>query len=282
LRESIVHGEEELALFLLRLRQAGRPEEQISRLEQLSAGSKRRSAWKQDPFRGNSARLRASKAASAPASAPAAASAAACAPDTAPDSARPSHPPKPSFAHIYATDAAANAATLAAAIANAEAVAATEAAALLASASAPGAAPASAPASGPRFANEAWEQIQRHATVQPAQAAAPACAPACAPAIAQLPVDEPLLDRAAGGASDAAARASTGVRSWKVRDVEVWLHGLGLEEHTQAFARHRVDGALLLQIDEPDLSDELGVASRLQRKRLLTAIRDLGSQGPVS
>ena len=287
MQESIVHGEEELAQFLLRLRQAGRPEEQISRLEQLSAGSKRRSAWKQDPFRGKPARLGASKAASAPASAPAAASAAACAPDTAPDSARPSHPPKaPSFAHIYATDAAANAATLAAAIANAEAVAATEAAALLASASAPGAAPASAPASGPRFANEAWEQIQRHATVQPAQAAAPAsapaCAPACAPAIAQLPVDEPLLDRAAGGASDAAARASTGVRSWKVRDVEVWLHGLGLEEHTQAFARHRVDGALLLQIDEADLSDELGVASRLQRKRLLTAIRDLGSQGPVS
>ena len=41
------------------------------------------------------------------------------------------------------------------------------------------------------------------------------------------------------------------------------------------------DGALLLQIDEADLSDELGVASRLQRKRLLTAIRDLGSPGPV-
>ena len=56
---------------------------------------------------------------------------------------------------------------------------------------------------------------------------------------------------------------------------------MGLAEHAQAFARHRVDGALLLQIDEADLSDELGVASRLQRKRLLTAIRDLGSPGPV-
>ena len=292
LQESIVHGEEELALFLLRLRQAGRPEEQISRLEQLSAGPKRRSAWKQDPFRrGKSARLGASEAASAPASAPTAASAAASTPDTAPDSARPSSPPKaPSFAHIYATNAAAKSASLAAAIANAEAVAAAEAAALLASASAPGAAPASAPASAPaaapRFANEAWEQIQRHATGQQAQPAAPASAPASAPAgapaIAQLLVDEPLPDRAAGGASDAAApRASTGVRSWKVRDVEAWLHGLGLAEHAQAFARHRVDGALLLQIDEADLSDELGVASRLQRKRLLTAIRDLGSQGPV-
>ena len=111
-------------------------------------------------------------------------------------------------------------------------------------------------------------------------AMAPAALPS-APAIAQLLVDEPLPDRAAGGASAAAARASTGVRSWKVRDVEAWLHGLGLAEHAQAFARHRVDGALLLQIDEADLSDELGVASRLQRKRLLTAIRDLGSPGPV-
>ena len=82
LQQSIVHGEEELARFLLRLRQAGRPEEQISRLEQLSAGSKRRSAWKQDPFRrGRAAAVQpaqgASEAVSAPASAPAAASAAA-------------------------------------------------------------------------------------------------------------------------------------------------------------------------------------------------------------
>jgi hypothetical protein len=94
--------------------------------------------------------------------------------------------------------------------------------------------------------------------------------------------NELLLDRAAGGESDAAVRTSAGVRSWRVHDVEAWLHGLDLAEYTDAFARHRVDGALLLQIDDADLSDELGVASRLQRKRLLTAIRVLGSQGPVS
>ena len=68
---------------------------------------------------------------------------------------------------------------------------------------------------------------------------------------------------------------------WSEARVQRWLSEcLGMGEHVAAFARHRVDGALLLQLDDTDIGGELGVASRLQRKRLLVEIERLRHQGP--
>ena len=63
---------------------------------------------------------------------------------------------------------------------------------------------------------------------------------------------------------------------WGVPKVQDWLRGhLGLAEHCDAFLKHRIDGSMLQQIDDQDLRDELGVHSRLQRKRILVSIASM-------
>lgn len=57
-------------------------------------------------------------------------------------------------------------------------------------------------------------------------------------------------------------------------DVATWLTELGLQEHVAAFQRARVDGELLLALDGDDLL-ELGVESRVTRKRLLLRVEAL-------
>ena len=53
--------------------------------------------------------------------------------------------------------------------------------------------------------------------------------------------------------------------------VAEWLKSLDLDAHVEAFAKARVDGRLLLSLDDDDLQ-ELGVQSRLQRKLILTRL----------
>ena len=62
------------------------------------------------------------------------------------------------------------------------------------------------------------------------------------------------------------------VHTWSVDAVEKWLHRLNLGQHAKKFAAAGVDGGLLLRIDDADLADELGVTSRLERKRVLLEI----------
>ena len=57
-------------------------------------------------------------------------------------------------------------------------------------------------------------------------------------------------------------------------DVGAWLRGLGLEEHTEAFAENGVDATLLPELTNDDLKD-LGVVRLADRKRLLKAIAGL-------
>eukprot|EP00967_Tisochrysis_lutea_P013927 scaffold15622_cov31-Tisochrysis_lutea.AAC.1 len=71
---------------------------------------------------------------------------------------------------------------------------------------------------------------------------------------------------------------------WDCEIVQRWLRSeFGLSPQTlAAFDLHRVDGQLLSVIDDIDLSGELGIESRLLRKRILLAIatrkrRDIGS-----
>ena len=68
-------------------------------------------------------------------------------------------------------------------------------------------------------------------------------------------------------------------KRWSVEEVGDWLSSLGLAEHASAFARERIDGQMLMEIDDEDLHAELGVSSRLQRKRILAGVASLRDQG---
>jgi hypothetical protein len=57
--------------------------------------------------------------------------------------------------------------------------------------------------------------------------------------------------------------------TWNENAVSEWLRDLGLDVHVSAFADARIDGRLLLKLDDEDLL-ELGVTSKLQRKLILS------------
>ncbi len=61
-------------------------------------------------------------------------------------------------------------------------------------------------------------------------------------------------------------------------DVADWLRSRGLQVHAAALAENGVDAALLADLTDEDLKD-LGVAKLADRKRLLSAIVDLASDG---
>ena len=75
------------------------------------------------------------------------------------------------------------------------------------------------------------------------------------------------------------AREERGVQpadTWTENAVSEWLRDLGLDVHVSAFADARVDGRLLLKLDDEDLL-ELGVTSKLQRKLILSRCEALPS-----
>ena len=103
---------------------------------------------------------------------------------------------------------------------------------------------------------------------------------------APLPLEDPPMTTAlpSGGHSDGIARDTARplafpdkVSDWTVDEVQRWLRREKLAEELvlSAFARHSVDGALLLELDVHDLEGELGMTSRLQRKRIIARIRSL-------
>ena len=71
------------------------------------------------------------------------------------------------------------------------------------------------------------------------------------------------MKRAHGADRDAAPRRSSVPPSqpigWDEQDVGAWLNSLGLGDHAPAFANSRVNGRLLLSLDDEDLQAELGV-----------------------
>ena len=58
------------------------------------------------------------------------------------------------------------------------------------------------------------------------------------------------------------------------------IRDLGLDVHVSAFADARVDGRLLLKLDDEDLL-ELGVTSKLQRKLILSRCEALRGQEAI-
>jgi len=81
--------------------------------------------------------------------------------------------------------------------------------------------------------------------------------------------------------ADCSFRVRCPIQKWSVEDVLQWLQQTLDFSHSQLqpFRKHGVDGELLCALDDVDLESELGVASRVQRKRLLIAASKLCSEG---
>ena len=52
------------------------------------------------------------------------------------------------------------------------------------------------------------------------------------------------------------------IRQWSAGDVCAWLQEAGLDTFAASFAHHGIDGAVLLRLDEEQLS-ELGLTSKV-------------------
>ena len=76
-----------------------------------------------------------------------------------------------------------------------------------------------------------------------------------------------LVSRSAADARE--ARGPRPADTWNENAVSEWLRDLGLDVHVSALADARVDGRLLLKLDDEDLV-ELGITSKLQRKLILS------------
>ena len=76
------------------------------------------------------------------------------------------------------------------------------------------------------------------------------------------------------------ARGALLADTWNENAVSEWLRDLGLDVHVSAFADARVDGRLLLKLDDEDLL-ELGVTSKLQRKLILSRCEALRGQEAI-
>lgn len=60
--------------------------------------------------------------------------------------------------------------------------------------------------------------------------------------------------------------------AWPVETVCAWLRSTSLGEWATIFEEHDIDGALLVALDD-EILQEMGVASKLARKKLLTRIQ---------
>lgn len=63
--------------------------------------------------------------------------------------------------------------------------------------------------------------------------------------------------------------------SWTVEDIGIWLHWLGIGEHSEAFAARGVDGRTLLQLGAETAWAELGVVDVAQQRVLDSAVEPL-------
>jgi hypothetical protein len=93
------------------------------------------------------------------------------------------------------------------------------------------------------------------------------------------PSDRVVLDEVA-----ALERNMVNVDGWSEAQVARWIEGLELDmhEHVSMFKYHNVDGALLLQLTEQDLIDDLKITKLGQRALLLEEIARLRKRATVS
>jgi hypothetical protein len=65
----------------------------------------------------------------------------------------------------------------------------------------------------------------------------------------------------------------TAIPDWTVDNVSAWLRSQHLEALVEPFEENYVDGQLLLELDE-EMLEELGISSKLQRKRFLLRVEE--------
>ena len=87
-----------------------------------------------------------------------------------------------------------------------------------------------------------------------------------APAPYQTPPPPPMASVPAAD-NTAADAADADIAKWDADAVGEWLTRHGFERHAPAFREARVDGRLLVRLDDADFL-ELGVSSRVERKRI--------------
>ena len=71
------------------------------------------------------------------------------------------------------------------------------------------------------------------------------------------------------------ASADSDTKSWSVEDVVAWAAKEGFDDIAPLITKFSVDGITLLHIDEADLEDELGMSSRLTRKKFMLKVGEL-------
>ncbi|XP_030600581.1 NAD(+) hydrolase SARM1 [Archocentrus centrarchus] len=70
-------------------------------------------------------------------------------------------------------------------------------------------------------------------------------------------------------------RILSSVPNWKTCEVQTWLQQIGFSTYCDRFQELQVDGDLLLNITDEDLSSDLGMTTSLTRKRFLRDLRVL-------
>ena len=59
---------------------------------------------------------------------------------------------------------------------------------------------------------------------------------------------------------------------WNQEDVVEWLKLIGMEQYKENFAEMKIDGLIILELDDSELLEELKIATKLHRKKILKAI----------
>jgi pSer/pThr/pTyr-binding forkhead associated (FHA) protein len=62
---------------------------------------------------------------------------------------------------------------------------------------------------------------------------------------------------------------------WNEEDVRLWLNIIGMEQYADHFSDMKIDGLLILELSEEELTEELKIATKLHRKKILKAIEVL-------
>ncbi|UYV64377.1 SARM1 [Cordylochernes scorpioides] len=70
-------------------------------------------------------------------------------------------------------------------------------------------------------------------------------------------------------------KLSQQVPVWAVEDVEEWIKQVGFSEFVSSFAKSRVDGDLLLQLDDKMLLEDIGMENGILRRRFLRDLEQL-------
>ena len=70
-------------------------------------------------------------------------------------------------------------------------------------------------------------------------------------------------------------KLSQQVPTWSVQDVKEWVKQIGFSQFADSFDESRVDGDLLLQLNEDMLKDDIGMNNGILRRRFMRELNNL-------